>query len=92
MKLTHTRTQFSYHPDAYRFVFDALKHTQEKLQRAADRGAEDESAHISGPELLEGVRELALQRFGLMAQAVFCHWGISSTDDFGRIVFELVER
>lgn len=54
-------------------------------------GAES-TGHISGPELLSGIRELALAQFGLLTKTVFRHWGVQSTDDFGRIVFELIER
>lgn len=92
MKLSQTSPQLRYHPDAYRFVFEALQHMQEKLRKPEPGDADDESAHISGPELLEGIRELGLKRFGLMAQSVFLYWGIEKTADFGRIVFDLVER
>ncbi|MFG0336187.1 MAG: Minf_1886 family protein [Maioricimonas sp. JB049] len=81
-----------YHPDAYRFVFEALQFTQEQLQRPPARDPDDESAHISGQELLAGIRELALKRYGLLARSVFGHWGVRATNDFGRIVFELIER
>ena len=83
--------RLKYHPDAYRFVFEALQFAQERLQRTA-QDADDESAHISGPELLDGVRELALKKFGMLSRTVFRHWGVKSTDDFGRIVFELIDR
>ena len=83
-------TRLKFHPDAYRFVFEALQYSQEQLKKAA-RDAEDDSAHISGPELLAGVRGLGLQKFGMLAKSVFAHWGVKSTDDFGRIVFELIE-
>ena len=81
-----------FHPQAYHFLFAALRHTQQKLGRAVARGPEAEDAHISGPELLAGVRELALEQFGLMTRTVFRQWGIESTDDVGRMVFELIER
>ena len=83
-------TRLKFHPDAYRFVFEALQFTQERLKKTT-QDAEDDSAHISGPELLLGVRELGLKKFGMLAKAVFLHWGVKSTDDFGRIVFELIE-
>ena len=54
--------------------------------------ASDESAHVTGAELLEGIRQFALEQFGLMTRTVFRRWGIFSTDDFGRIVFELIDR
>lgn len=93
-----TKPRLRYHLNAYKFVFDALRHTQESLERTVTREPEDDDthidddAHISGQELLHGARELALERFGLMSRTVFRHWGINETGDFGRIVFELIER
>lgn len=81
-----------YHPEAHRFVFDALQFTQESLRRPQPRSPNDENAHITGQELCEGIRSLAVKRFGLLARTVFAYWGIHSTADFGRIVFELIER
>ena len=81
-----------YHQDAYRFVFDALQFAQDKLKRPRPRNPDDQHAHITGQELCVGIRELAVKRFGLLAKTVFAHWGVKSTTDFGRIVFELIER
>jgi uncharacterized repeat protein (TIGR04138 family) len=81
-----------YHPNAYQFVYQALRFTQQCLNRAVSPGREKEEAHISGTELLDGIRAFALDQFGLMTRTVFRCWGIRSTDDFGQIVFELVER
>lgn len=47
--------------------------------------------HITGQELLAGLRQYALDQFGPMARAVLEHWGVRATEDFGRIVFALVE-
>jgi uncharacterized repeat protein (TIGR04138 family) len=47
---------------------------------------------VTGQELAEGVRELALERFGPMARTVLEHWGIHDTDDVGRVVFAMVEQ
>jgi len=80
--------------EAYEFVFAALTHTQRTLGRVPREVPEGEIGpeyHVSGPELLEGIRELALREFGLMARTVFHMWGIESTGDFGEIVFNLVE-
>jgi len=46
--------------------------------------------HVSGPEIMEGVRGLALERFGYLARAVFRDWGVTKTGDFGEIVFNLI--
>lgn len=83
-----TSSAGTYHPLAYKFVFSALKYTQEQLGR--DRSSEA-TGHISGPELLEGIRQLGLQHFGMLSPVVFRRWGIKVTDDFGRIVFQLIE-
>ncbi len=54
-------------------------------------GALDEPRHISGEELSLGVRDLALQRFGILAKTVLESWGIHTTEHIGEIVFDLVE-
>jgi uncharacterized repeat protein (TIGR04138 family) len=74
--------------EAYEFVCDAVSYTQEMLGR--DRGRTD-TGHVCGPELLRGGCELAVREFGLMAPVVFRQWGLGTTDDFGRIVFQLIE-
>jgi uncharacterized repeat protein (TIGR04138 family) len=78
--------------EAYEFVFAALTHTHKLLGRVPreDVAAEPQQ-HVSGPELLEGIRDLALREFGFMARTVFRRWGIDKTDDFGEIVFNLIE-
>jgi len=83
--------------EAYEFVFAALAHTQKLLGRQprAEDDEDEESEtevchHVSGPELLNGVRDLALREFGLMARTVFRMWGINNTSDFGEIVFNLI--
>lgn len=80
-----------YDLNAYRFLFAALRRTQDQLGRHGN-SAEDENAHISGPELLEGFRDLAREQFGLMARTVLKNWGLTATDDVGQMVFELIER
>jgi uncharacterized repeat protein (TIGR04138 family) len=80
--------------EAYEFVFAALAHTLQKLGRAAPEEPGEEpgpDCHVSGPQLLDGVRDLALREFGFLARTVFHQWGIDRTDDFGEIVFNLVE-
>src|SRR5438128_3907125 len=64
--------------EAYEFVFAALQHTQKMLGRLPEgepAGASERVHHVTGPELLEGIRDLALQEFGMMARIVFHLWG-----------------
>jgi uncharacterized repeat protein (TIGR04138 family) len=82
--------------EAYEFTFQALHHAQKMLGRepaeeVRGRPAVEEQYHVSGPELLAGVRDLALREFGLMARTVFRLWGIHGTADFGEIVFTLID-
>lgn len=80
--------RFAY--EAYDFVFAALAHTQRMLGRMPPEGGGEADYHVSGPQLLEGIRDLALREYGLMARTVFRMWGINRTDDVGEIVFNLV--
>ena len=72
-----------YKPDAYEFVAAALHFSQKKLKR---------HGHILGKELLEGLKEFAIEQFGPMAKTVLNHWGIHRTEDVGNIVFNLIEN
>jgi uncharacterized repeat protein (TIGR04138 family) len=79
--------------EAYEFVFAALAHTQKRLGKVPPEGGGPEPAdyHVTGRDLLEGARDLALKEFGLMARTVFRLWGINATDDIGNIVFNLID-
>ena len=72
-----------FHAKAYFVVLAALHSVIQKLE---------EPRHITGRELAEGIRELALERFGPMARTVLEHWGIHATEDVGCVVFALVEQ
>ena len=72
-----------YRQDAYEFVMEALSYTQKKYRR---------SKHVTGVELLEGLKEFLLSKFGPMTLSVLEHWGIQKTEDFGNIVFNLVQN
>jgi uncharacterized repeat protein (TIGR04138 family) len=71
-----------YKMEAYVFVINALDYTMSRLMR---------QGHVTGPELLDGIRQLAKREFGPMARSVFENWGVTGTADFGEIVFTLVE-
>lgn len=89
-----------YPPQAFAFVHQGLQHTAEALSAmreevaAGTTGAGEGGGgerHISGQELCLGLRDFALRQFGLMARTVLESWNIRGTEDFGRIVFILVE-
>lgn len=73
--------------DAYLFVREALDFTQ-KLISKENRGS---VRHVTGKELLDGIRQYSLTQFGPMTTTVFEEWGIRESKDFGEIVFNMVE-
>src|SRR5437667_1585769 len=76
-----------YHRQAYLFIREALDYTQKMVEKKS----KDEMRHVSGQELLVGIRQLALEQFGPMAQMVLNTWGVATCEDFGEIVFSMVE-
>lgn len=72
-----------YAVEAYLFVLHGLHRRLGEL---------DAPRHITGVELAGAVRDLALDRFGLLARVVLAHWGVHSTEDIGEIVFLLVDH
>lgn len=81
--------------DAYLFVFEALKFAHEELGMGNTMDIEEEeddaNRHLTGQQLCEAIREYAHQEFGYLAQEVLRHWGVTTTGDFGEIVFNLIE-
>ena len=71
-----------YDERAYLFVLAALEYCQQRLP---------ERRHLTGRELAEGCRDLALQRYGVLARIVLEHWGIRHSGDLGEVVFALVD-
>ena len=84
------REMAPYPTEAYDFVEEGLAHTQERAFEEEPMLPHEER-HIRGQELCIGLRNLAIARWGLMAPVVLKHWNIHRTEDFGRIVFALVE-
>jgi uncharacterized repeat protein (TIGR04138 family) len=76
-----------YAPEAYVFVRQGLDLTVKML----DKPRTGPKRHVSGRELLDGLRRYALQEFGPLSQTVLATWGVKDTTDFGEIVFNLVE-
>src|SRR5690242_5502762 len=78
-----------YPVEAYAFVQEGLRYTVARLHGAGRPGKG--KGHVSGQQLAEGLREFAQLQWGLMAAAVLARWNVTSTYDFGRIVFSLIE-
>jgi uncharacterized repeat protein (TIGR04138 family) len=77
-----------YTPEAYAFLFESLDHAVKLAGRETAEGTE---RHVSGQELLAGLRQYAAELFGPLAAEVWRRWGVRESLDWGRIVFLLVE-
>jgi len=75
-----------YQRDGYIFLRDALDFTTKQQKKTKGVTVR----HVSGPELLDGVRRYALKEFGPMVITVFDSWGIHSCEDIGNMVFNLI--
>jgi uncharacterized repeat protein (TIGR04138 family) len=76
-----------YTPEAFAFVGESLRHAvvlfgKDKL--------EGEQKHLTARELVEGLLDLAISRFGLLAELVLREWGIQRSEDVGHITFALI--
>ena len=77
--------------EAFSFVREGLSFTAERVHAVPREGSEMDR-HISGQQLCMGLRDYAIDRYGLMAPVVLGHWHIKRTDDFGRIVFAMIKE
>jgi uncharacterized repeat protein (TIGR04138 family) len=79
-----------YDRDSYYFVREGLDFTLKMLKKHAQ--TQPAHRHVTGQELLEGLRRYALDQFGPMSRTVLDYWGIRRCEDFGEIVFNMVEK
>jgi uncharacterized repeat protein (TIGR04138 family) len=78
------REDSRYSPGMVKFVYEGLGFTTKKIAA--------ESSHVTGQTLSEGLRKLALEKWGRLAMLVLSLGGIKSTRDFGEIVYLLIEH
>lgn len=85
-----------YKLEAYQFVREALDYAHHVLGMGSSRpvpAGQDPppEAHLTGQQLCDAIRQLAVDQFGFMAKTVLNNWGVHSTGDFGEIVYNLIE-
>ena len=88
-----------YDPAAFIFVNEAVQSAVKWLKSgemkprdvSASRGDDGVNFHISGYELLEGMRRLARERWGCLARTVLERWGVRKTEDVGEIVYLMID-
>jgi uncharacterized repeat protein (TIGR04138 family) len=97
---TATAQAKRFRPEAFKFVREGLAHTTKMIHgESSPEPVADESPaiepkknrHISGQQLCLGLKDFALRQYGLLARTVLAHWGLRRTEDFGVIVFALIE-
>lgn len=72
-----------YKAEAYEFVMEALRYTQRRFKK---------ERHVTGDQLLTGIKDMTVRKFGPLALNVLHHWGVKNTEDFGHIVFNMVQH
>lgn len=77
-----------YPPEAFVFVQQSLAVVAERVHGAKPKSA---NKHVTGQQLAQGLRDVSIETWGLMAGAVLNRWGIYSTLDFGRIVYAMID-
>jgi uncharacterized repeat protein (TIGR04138 family) len=92
----------SFPEEAFQFLREGLQHTSKMIHGDAPpprmydpdepEPANDSRRHVSGQQLCLGLRDLAIKRYGLLAHTVLSHWNVQTTDDFGLLVYGLVDR
>ena len=82
-----TQSDKRYAPEAYFFVRDGLEYTAKNLKK----GARGLARHVTGKELSQGLCGYAIEEYGPMASYSLKQWGLMRTEDFGEIVFALIE-
>ena len=80
-----------YTREAYFFVRESLDVAQKRFAKAGGKSAKDKRAHVSGQQLLEAIRAHALEQFGPLTLMVLEEWGVRRCEDFGELVFNMVE-
>ncbi len=76
-----------YDREAYHFLRDALDYTVKQRKKAREGGE-----HVTGQQLLEGIRQFAIKMYGPMVPTVFEYWGIQRCDDFGEMVYNFIRE
>lgn len=79
--------------EAFHFVREGLSYTSQKVHEEPEpEDLPETDRHITGQQLCMGLRDYAIDCYGLLAPTVLSHWRISRTDDFGRIVFAMIQE
>ncbi len=73
--------------EAYEFISDAVIYTTHQIEEHGEK-----KRHITGQELLEGIKDFAITQFGPMAKDVLENWGIHDSLSIGHIVFNMVDH
>jgi len=71
-------------PAAIRFVYEGLGYTAKRIA--------DEPRHVTGQTLCEGLKKLAVEKWGRLALLVLNTWGIKGTREFGEIVYLMIKH
>ncbi|MGA1979646.1 MAG: Minf_1886 family protein [Sedimentisphaerales bacterium] len=78
------REDSRFSPNALKFVYEGLGYTAKKIPT--------EPHHVTGQTLCEGLRKLAIEKWGRLAMLTLRVWNIKTTRDFGEIVYLMIKH
>ena len=78
-----------YDVEAFCFVSQGLRHAAKRFGKERSSG---EERHLTALQLVEGTLDLAVDRYGLLAELVLRRWGVRASEDIGAITFALIEN
>jgi uncharacterized repeat protein (TIGR04138 family) len=73
-----------YSLQSLKFVLEGIDYTAKKITTGR--------RHVSGQTLCQGLKELAVEKWGRLAMLVLNNWNIKNTRDFGEVVFCLIKH
>ncbi len=76
---------------ALNFVQAGFGHASKSALPDSSSQLSTDDRHLSGQQLCLGLLEFAIEQYGMMAPVVLQRWNVQRTDDFGRIVFTLID-
>ena len=79
-----------YPPDAFSFLREGMNRAVEKVHGPEAKG--ESQSHVTGAQVCQAMRDLAIERWGMLAKTVLAKWRIHATIDFGNMVYLLIEH
>lgn len=79
-------------PEAYAFLREGLSRAVKDTHGDDENSPPPGQRHVSGQQLCRSLRDLAVERYGLLARTVLGRWNIRASVDFGEMVYLMIRH